>query len=101
MNSFNHYAYGTVYDWIFGIAVGIKPTAPAYEEVSIAPHPSKCLGYADASIETAFGKIRCHWYYKDEDVYYEIDIPEGVTAKVTLPSGYCETLKAGNYLFSK
>ena len=43
MNSFNHYAYGAVFDWIFGVCAGIKPveSAPAYKEVSIAPIPCK------------------------------------------------------------
>ena len=41
MNSFNHYAYGAVFDWIFGVACGIKPCAdaPGYEKILIAPHP--------------------------------------------------------------
>ena len=101
MNSFNHYAYGAVYDWIFGVAVGIKPTLPAYREVAIEPHPERCLGYADASIETAYGRIRSHWYYKTDGVYYEFDIPEGVTARVTLPSGHTEILTGGSYHFAE
>ena len=101
MNSFNHYAYGAVYDWIFGAAIGIKPTAPAYEEISIQPQPNKCLGYAEASIDTAYGKIRGHWYYKGDEVYYEFDIPAGVTASLRLPSGYTETLTEGSYRFAE
>lgn len=101
MNSFNHYAYGTVYDWIFGVAVGIKPIAPAYKEISIEPHPHRCLGYADASVDTAFGRIRAHWYYKTDGVYYEFDIPTGVAARITLPSGYTETVSGGSYHFAE
>ena len=103
MNSFNHYAYGAVYDWIFGVAVGIKPSEcdVAYKSVIIAPHPDKRLGFADASIDTRNGKIRVHWYYKAEKVYYEIDIPEGVTANLTLPSGTAYTLNGGNYHFAE
>ena len=100
MKSFNHYAYGTVYDWIFGVAIGIKPTAPAYKEISLEPHPSKCLGSAEASIDTSFGRVRSCWYYKGEDVYYEFNIPEGVSAKLRLPNGYTETLGAGTYHFA-
>ena len=45
MNSFNHYAYGSVFDWVFGAAVGIKPTekAPGYKHIDIAPHPDRRL----------------------------------------------------------
>ena len=103
MNSFNHYAYGAVYDWIFGVACGIKTVdeAPAYKEVRIAPHPDKCLGFADASIDSRNGTVRVYWYYKGDTVYYEITVPAGVTAHLTLPSGYTETLGGGIYHFAE
>ena len=103
MNSFNHYAYGAVYDWIFGVSSGIKTVAdaPAYKEVTIAPHPSKELGFADASIDSRNGTIRSYWYYKGETVYYEFEIPAGVTAYVTLPSGKKETLTDGKFCFAE
>ena len=103
MNSFNHYAYGAVFDWIFGVSSGIKPVidAPAYREVTIAPHPDKRLGFADASIDSRHGTVRSYWYYKDDAVYYEFDIPAGVTAHVTLPSGKTYTLAGGNYRFAE
>ena len=103
MNSFNHYAYGAVYDWIFGKAVGIEPMddAPAYREITLAPHPDRRLGFADGSIDTQFGTIRSYWYYKDDVVYYEFTIPAGVTAHLTLPSGRTETLEEGTYHFAE
>ena len=103
MNSFNHYAYGAVYDWIFGVSSGIMPTenAPAYKEITIAPHPSKELGFADASIDSRNGMIRSYWYYKGDTVYYEFEIPAGVTAYVTLPSGKKETLTDGKFCFAE
>lgn len=101
MNSFNHYAYGAVFDWIFGVACGIKPSAdqPGYEKILIAPHPSKVLGFADASLDTRYGKVRVHWYYKEDRVAYEIEIPTGTTACLTLPGKESVTLSAGSYLF--
>ena len=88
MNSFNHYAYGAVFDWIFGVACGIKPCAdaPGYEKILIAPHPDRSLGFADASIDTKHGTVRVHWYYKEDRVAYEIEIPAGTTAVLTLPN---------------
>ncbi len=103
MNSFNHYAYGAVFDWIFGVACGITPveTAPAYREVNIAPKPDKRLGFVDTSIDTRNGTVRMHWYYKGDVVYYEMEIPCGVTAHLRLPSGYTETLTGGSYHFAE
>ena len=101
MNSFNHYAYGAVFDWIFGVSSGIKPSAPGYKEVTVAPHPDKRLGFADASIDTRNGTVRSYWYYKGDVVYYELEIPAGVTARVTLPSGKEYTLAGGSYRFAE
>ena len=101
MNSFNHYAYGAVFDWIFGVACGIKPSAdaPGYEKILIAPHPDRSLGFADASIDTKHGVVRVHWYYKEDRVAYEIEIPAGSTAVLTLPNHAPQVLPAGSYLF--
>ena len=103
MNSFNHYAYGAVLDWIVGVGVGITPveSAPNYREISIAPHPHPALGFADASIQTRSGKVRVHWYYKGNKVYYEIEIPEGTLAHLRLPSGHIATLTSGSYHFAE
>lgn len=103
MNSFNHYAYGAVFDWIFGKVLGINTVAdaPAYREITLAPHPDRRLGFAETSIDSRNGMIRSHWYYKGDVVYYEFDIPKGVTARLTLPSGYTETLTGGTYHFAE
>lgn len=103
MNSFNHYAYGAVYDWIFGVSSGITTVAdaPAYKQIVFAPHPDKRLGYADASIESRCGKVRSYWYYKGDKVYYEFEVPAGSTAKIILPSGYQTTVGEGTYHFAE
>ena len=103
MNSFNHYAYGAVFDWIFGVAAGIKTTdeSPAYQVFTLEPHPDCRLGFADTSIETANGTVRSYWYYKEDAVYYEFTVPAGSVAHLTLPSGYTETLSAGTYHFAE
>ena len=97
MNSFNHYAYGAVYDWIFSTTIGINPieSAPAYREVNIIPHPCRGLGFAKAYIESRSGKITSHWYYNGDAVHYEFEIPEGVIAHITLPGGFTETVGSG------
>ena len=103
MNSFNHYAYGSVFDWVFGTAVGINPSenAPGYKHILLAPHPDRRLGFVDAAINTVHGKVSVHWYYKEDAVYYDITVPEGTTASLTLPSGYTEELGSGIYHFAE
>ena len=103
MNSFNHYAYGAVYDWIFAVSSGIKTveSAPGYKRILFAPHPDKRLGFADASIESRSGKGRSSWYYKGDTVYYEFEVPAGSTAEIILPSGYKTEVGEGTYHFAE
>lgn len=102
MNSFNHYAYGAVCDWLFGAVAGIMPDEadPAYHTVHIAPHPDQRLGFVNASIETKYGKVMSNWYYKGDTVYFEIEIPRGAKAEVTLPGFEKQALGSGAYQFA-
>ncbi len=73
--------------------------APAYEKITIEPHPSPELGFAKASYESSFGTISSYWYYKENTVCFEFDIPNGVMAYLTLPNKQKKTLTGGRHLF--
>ncbi len=100
MNSFNHYAYGAVYDWMFENMAGIKPCEeqPGFRHVHIRPIPDKRLGYAKASIQTKYGLICSGWIYDGDIVNYNISIPEGVTATVTIGERSFD-IASGNYKY--
>ena len=101
MNSFNHYAYGSVFDWLFGVASGIRveDDGAGYRHVSIAPHPDRRLGFVENSVETAGGVLASSWHYHGNELRYEIEIPEGTVADLTLPGQAVQRLSAGSYLF--
>ena len=102
MNSFNHYAYGAVFDWMFGVMVGIDipEGKTAYSEITFAPVPDKRIGFARASIETERGKITGGWTYLDSGkVRYELSLPEGVTAVVKLLGMPEKRVTGGKYTF--
>ena len=98
MNSFNHYAYGSVLDWLYGVAAGIRPAeeAPGYEKVLIAPHPDRRLGWMEARYESRQGRIISHWEYVGDAVRYEITTP--VEAEITI-AGETHCVTPGSYLF--
>jgi hypothetical protein len=102
MNSFNHYAYGAVADWMYGVICGVKITegGAGYTKVRIEPVPSESLGFAKCSLETASGKLGSYWYYADGRICFEFEIPEGTTAEIVLPDGHCETVGGGKYHYS-
>lgn len=81
MNSYNHYAYGSVVDWLYSVAAGIKPveTAAGFKEVVIAPMPDKRLGSISATLDTAYGTVKSSWCYDGNTVRYEIETPVKAT----------------------
>ena len=99
MNSFNHYAYGSVADWIYGVAAGIQVVedAPGYARVRIAPLPTDSLDWLEASIDTKRGLVSSRWTKADSSWRYEIETP--VEAEIVLPGQKAFTVKAGKYLF--
>lgn len=99
MNSFNHYAYGAVFDWIFSNTLGIKLLKPGYQEIMIKVIPDKRLGYAQGGIKTKYGTIKVHWYYQKEDIKLELDIPTGVSASVVLKEKVVK-VEGGKYTFT-
>lgn len=101
MNSFNHYAYGAVAAWMYGTMCGIKPTEekPGYEKVRIAPIPDSRIEWAKASLETRHGLVQSGWCHKDGVVEYEIEVPDGMTAEITI-GGKTETVTGGKYTYT-
>jgi alpha-L-rhamnosidase len=84
MNSYNHYAYGAVADWIFSRAAGIKPDEihPGYERAIIAPTPSKKLGRLSVSYKTRHGEIVSKWEYRGDTVEYTVTVPTDSTVVI-------------------
>lgn len=86
MNSFNHYAYGSVADWLYGDAAGIKidESKPAFEHIIFAPVTDGRLSYVKASIDTRNGLVKSEWKTENGKTEYEFTVPEGTTATVIL-----------------
>ncbi len=103
MNSFNHYAYGSVCDWLYGVAAGITvdEAGAGYKRLILAPHPHKELGFVNCSLETVRGRVESNWYHKGDTVYFEFTVPAGSEATILLPSGYTETVGGGTYHFTE
>lgn len=87
MNSFNHYAYGCVGQWIWETVAGIAadPAQPGFRHIIMRPVPDRRLGMLKAEYRSAAGLIRSHWSYKGKQWRWTFTIPEGSTATVTLP----------------
>ncbi len=88
MNSFNHYAYGAIGEWLYNHVAGINvdPENPGYKRIFFSPHVGGGLTNADAEFMSMYGMIKSAWKFDGQDFVYGISIPANTTASVTLPS---------------
>ena len=87
MNSFNHYAYGAIGEWMYRTIAGIDidPAQPGYKHVLMQPHPGGGLTSAKASVHGMYGKVASSWEVKDGTMTMKMEIPPNTTASVRLP----------------
>ena len=97
MNSFNHYAYGSVADWVYEVGCGIKPLAPAFEKILIAPHPTDKIDMLSARIDTKFGTVVSKWRHFEGKIRYEITTP--VDDTLIMIDGQEYKVNKGTYIF--
>ncbi len=96
MNSFNHYAYGSVADWMYGVCAGIKAETPGFETVRFCPTPTDRLEHFSASLDTDYGTISSRWWHEDGVIKYELTTPRPAVAII---EGKTYHLEAGSYQF--
>jgi alpha-L-rhamnosidase len=85
MNSFNHYAYGAIGDWMYRVCTGIETGTEGFKHMTIQPHPTKKLNYAKASFKSPYGQIESGWERKDGKISVMIKLPVNTKATIVLP----------------
>jgi alpha-L-rhamnosidase len=102
MNSFNHYAYGAIGQWMYERVAGLAPDPahPGYRHFFIHPLILKQLDSVRAELETPYGQAVSAWAKKDGKVEMDLVVPPNTTATVQFPDGHTQTIKAGTYHFS-
>lgn len=100
MNSFNHYAYGAVGDWMYRVVAGIEidPSQPGYKHFFIKPQPTTKLTYAKSSLNSPYGEIESGWKIKDGLIKLNIKIPVNTSATITLPQATKSVTESGKPL---
>ena len=95
MNSFNHYAYGAIGEWLYQHVAGIRidENHPGYKHILFDPHPGGGLKNASAEISTLYGKVSSNWKFENDNFVYEVIIPANTNATVTLPYAKADQVK--------
>jgi len=98
MNSFNHYAYGAIGEWLYTYVAGIRidEENPGYKHFFLAPHPGGGLTNAKATFKSIHGEISSAWKTEGGNMVYEVSIPANTTATVVLPSASIDKVSVNN-----
>jgi alpha-L-rhamnosidase len=88
MNSFNHYAYGAIGDWMYRVTAGIDTdeSAPGYKRIIIKPHLGGDFKEVQAAFQSNYGKVSSSWKLVGKDFQLNVEIPANTTATISLPA---------------
>jgi alpha-L-rhamnosidase len=88
MNSYNHYAYGAVADWIYRYAAGIDATAtdPGFHTIYLHPNFDSRLGSLELAYQSNYGTIRSAWSATGAEVVWTITLPPNTKGMLPIPS---------------
>ena len=98
MNSFNHYAFGAVGDWMYRNIGGIDVDSAAvgYRRSRIAPRPGAGLTSASASLETGYGTLKSAWRLEGRRFVLDLTVPANTSAEVTLWDARLDHVREGS-----
>ena len=88
MNSFNHYAYGAIGEWLYRVVAGLEidPGEAGYKHVLIQPQPGGGLTHARAAIISPYGEVASSWQLTDTDLHLQVTVPPNTHATVRIPA---------------
>jgi len=95
MNSFNHYAYGAIGDWIYKVTAGINidPSFPGFKRAIIKPRPGGGITYVIAKQKTIYGDLSVEWSLIDGYIMVSVIVPHNTQAFITLPKASPEQVQ--------
>ena len=95
MNSLNHYAYGSIGDWMYEKLAGIQNVEPGYKVLKIEPKFIKGITSVAATFESVYGTIRSAWCCQDGKITVDVTVPVNTQAYIKLPEKE-EVLQVGS-----
>lgn len=98
MNSFNHYAYGAVGDWMYQNIGAIKSVEPGYRRIRVAPAPGGGVTHGAGRLDSVYGEIATDWRLEGDDLSLAVKVPVGTTADVVLPAANTAAVLEGGSL---
>jgi alpha-L-rhamnosidase len=95
MNSFNHYAFGSVGDWMYANIGGVAPAAPGYKRILVAPRIGGTITSASAELQAMHGPIAVSWRRHGPEFSMNVTIPANTTAEIHVPARSLSSVTEG------
>ena len=112
MNSFNHYAYGAIGDWLYRVVAGLEldEDRPGYQHFTVQPQPGGRLTHARAALDSIHGHLESGWERTADGFTFRVTVPPNATATLRLPAAdlaavldadglVCQGVTAGRAVF--
>ena len=99
MNSFNHYAYGSVCEAIYSRIAGLMNLSPGWKKVIIKPHLNYRMKNIELTYNSISGKYGISWKQSDNKFEMNVTIPNGCDAEIILPNNETHSVKGGKYSY--
>lgn len=99
MNSFNHYAYGSVGAWMYANIAGIAPGAPGFRKVVVRPRPGGGVTEAEGRFDSLFGPVTTRWKADGDSFRLRVCLPANTTAEVWIPARDRKQVEHGSASF--
>lgn len=100
MNSLNHYAYGSIGNWLYTRLCGLEPLAPGYKKFKVAPRFIQGITWAQLRYDSVYGPIEVKWRCEKGQITLDLSVPANTTALLTLPEqDALQELGSGDYHF--
>jgi len=103
MNSFNHYAYGAIGEWMYRVVagIGLDEKQPGYKHIVFQPRPGGGLTFAKASVQSMYGRVAAGWNIAAGKMTLTVEVPPNTTATVLLPESSLQRVSEGGKMLAK
>jgi alpha-L-rhamnosidase len=99
MTSFNHYALGSVADWLHRVVAGLAPGAPGYRRIVVRPRPGGGITSASARLRSPYGLVETRWRLDGERLDRRVVVPPNTIAEVWMPDADPVEVGSGTHAF--
>src|SRR5262249_35621783 len=86
MNSFNHYSFGSIGEWMYSTVGGLQMTSPGWKTFAVYPRPGGGIKWTKTGFDSPHGHIQCNWSTDEHGFFMDVTVPANTTAQILVPT---------------